>query len=60
MAAHQLTLTYPVAFFSLALLVSKGADVRLQWAPSHVGVMGNEEADRLALEFLNFPVAYIS
>lgn len=41
------------------MLVAKGADMRLQWIPPHVGVMENEEADRLALEAPTFPVATV-
>lgn len=29
-------------------LSKKGVDLRLQWVPSHIGIKGNEEADRLA------------
>ncbi|KAF9416221.1 hypothetical protein HW555_006380 [Spodoptera exigua] len=29
-------------------LTSNGFDLRLQWVPSHIGLHGNEEADRLA------------
>lgn len=42
-----------------AILVSKRADVRIQWISSHVGVHGNEKADCLALEALNYPVATV-
>lgn len=41
------------------LLVSKNADVRSQWIPSHVNVMGIEGAERLAVDALNIPVATV-
>ncbi|XP_073984752.1 ribonuclease H1-like [Rhodnius prolixus] len=31
-------------------LLTQGKQVVLQWIPSHVGLQGNEEADRLAKE----------
>ncbi|CAK1550606.1 unnamed protein product [Leptosia nina] len=33
-------------------LIRNGVEVRLQWIPSHVGIMGNEIADSLAFEAL--------
>ena len=29
-------------------LITRGTDIVLQWVPSHVGVPGNESADRVA------------
>lgn len=29
-------------------LATKGINLKLQWVPSHIGIRGNEEADRLA------------
>ena len=29
-------------------LITRGTDIALQWVPSHVGVPGNESADRAA------------
>ena len=29
-------------------LITRGTDIVLQWVPSHVGVPGNESADRAA------------
>ncbi|XP_026744670.1 uncharacterized protein LOC113506005 [Trichoplusia ni] len=41
----------PIAYEILSKieeLAEKGVDLRLQWVPSHIGIRGNEEADRLA------------
>lgn len=37
-------------------LISNGVDLRLQWVPSHIGVQGNEEADRLAKQAISVGV----
>lgn len=41
----------PIAYDILSKLeelTERGVDLRLQWVPSHIGIRGNEEADRLA------------
>lgn len=42
---------------SIRKLQAYGKSVTLQWAPSHVGIVGNEKADQLAKEALSEGVA---
>lgn len=39
------------------LLVFRGCNIRVQWIPSHVGILGNEKADQLASNALLLPTA---